>query len=196
MSALKQPLKKAALWLRDCVEIYIPVIAFCVLFIVFVMQVFFRYILRDPKPWSMEVTSMCYVWVVMLGACYTQRKRSHVTFTLIYDALSVRWKAFTAFLGNLIIAVAFAVAILPTWKYIQFMAVQKSSVLKVGLNYIYFPYIVFLLLILAYTVMDLYEDFMVFTGLGGKQAAERLLEENKSEYQAAIDEAKGTEGME
>ncbi|HWP50632.1 MAG TPA: TRAP transporter small permease [Clostridia bacterium] len=192
---MKRTLKKAVLWLRDCVEIYIPVLAFLGLFCVFVMQIFFRYILRSPKPWSMEVTSMCYVWVVLLGACYAQRKKSHVTFTLIYDMLSVKLKSFTAFLGNMIIFIALAVSVSPTWDYIQFMKVQKSSVLKVGLNYIFAPYMVFLGMMLLYTAIDLYEDFMVFSGLGGKQAEERLLRENKPIYEEVIEQA-NKEGLE
>ena len=195
MIVLKQSLKKAVLWLRDCVEIYIPVIAFLVLFGVFVLQIFFRYILRNPQPWSMEVTSMCYVWVVLLGACFAQRKRSHVTFTLIYDLLPVRLKSFTAFLGNLIIFVAPAASVSPTWDYIKFMKVQKSSVLKVGLNYIFAPYMVFLAMMLFYIGIELYQDFMVFSGLGGRQAEERLLRENKPAYEEAIEQA-NKEGLE
>ena len=187
---LHQILKKCILWLRNCVEIYIPVLAFCGLFGVFIMQVFYRYILRDPKSWSMEVTSICFVWVVLLGACYAQRKRGHVTFTLIYDMLSVKWKSLSAFLGNLIIFAALAISVVPTWEYIQFMKVQKSSVLKIGLNYIYLPYMAFLGLMLLYTGIEMYEDFMVFSGLGGKQAEERLLEENKPLHQEIIDQAK------
>lgn len=186
---MKQPLKKAALFVRDCVEIYVPVLAFCGLFLVFIMQVFSRYVLRDPKAWSMEVTSMCFVWVVMLGACYAQRRRSHVTFTLIYDALSIRWKALTAFLGNLIIFAAMAIAVQPTWEYIQFMKVQKSSVLKVPLNYVYFPYIIFLILMLLYTGIDLVRDFLIFSGLGSPKLREQLLDETKPLYKEAIDEA-------
>ncbi len=195
MNVLKQLLKKAVLWLRDCVEIYIPVLAFLGLFGVFIMQIFFRYIVRDPKPWSMEVTSMCYVWVVLLGACYAQRKKSHVTFTLIYDMLPVKLKSFTAFLGNLIIFVALAASVSPTWDYIQFMKVQRSSVLKIGLNYVYAPYMIFLALMLLYIAIDLYEDFMVFSGLGGKQAEERLLRENKPVYEEVIEQA-NKEGLE
>lgn len=188
MKSVKSKLKKAVLLLRDCVEIYIPVLAFCGLFGVFLLQVFSRYVLNDPKSWSMEVTSMCFVWVVLLGACYAQRQKSHVTFTLIYDILPVKWKAFTAFLGNLIIAVALAVSVLPTWEYIKFMRVQKSSVLKVSLDLIYSPYMVFIALIILYTVIDMVEQFMVFSGLGGEAAERRLLAESKPEYQEVIDE--------
>lgn len=189
MNVLKQLLKKAVIWLRDCVEIYIPVLAFVGLFGVFIMQIFFRYVVRDPKPWSMEVTSMCYVWVVLLGACYAQRKKSHVTFTLIYDVLPVKLKSLTAFLGNLIIFAAIIASVSPTWNYIKFMKIQKSSVLKVGLNYVFAPYMVFLVLMLMYTGLELYQDFMVFSGLGGKQAEERLLQEHKPAYEEAIEQA-------
>jgi TRAP-type C4-dicarboxylate transport system permease small subunit len=196
-SHLKQTAKKAIFLVRDILELYIPVVAFVGLFSVFVLQVFFRYILRNPQSWATEVTAACFLWTVLLGACYAQRKKSHVMFTLVYDMLSVKWKAFTAFLGNLIIAAAFAISVKPTWDFILFMKVQKTSILKIGMHLIYLPYIVFLILMLIYTIADLYADFMTFTGLGGKKFEEKLIEESIPDYQKAIDDAiKGEEGIE
>ena len=86
-------LKKIGGFIRDCVELYIPVIAFVVMFCVFVIQIAARYVFNNPVPWAYEVTVMCYVWLVILGACYAERSRSHVTFTLVYDKLGIKGKA-------------------------------------------------------------------------------------------------------
>ncbi|MDF2615553.1 MAG: transporter small permease subunit [Sedimentibacter sp.] len=167
-------IKKILSFIRNCVEIYIPVASFSIMFVTFIAQVFFRYVLRQPISWAYEVTVVCYLWTVILGACLAQRKNSHVTFTLVYDRLSVKGKALCSFFGNLIIAVAFAVSLVPSIKYIDFIKIQETSVLHVGMNIIYAPYILFLFFILAYILVDLYEDFMVFTGLSGNNAADKI----------------------
>lgn len=181
--------KKAYSFLRNCLEVYIPIGSFCIMFLVFILQIFCRYVLRQPLAWAYEVTVTCYLWMVVLSACYTQREKAHVSFTLIYDSLSVKGKAVCAFLGNLIIAVAFGVSIIPSFKFIRFMEMQETSVFKIGLNIVYAPYMVFVIFIFVYALMDLYKDFMVFTGLGGEEAAKQLLDETKAEYQEAIDAA-------
>lgn len=180
--------------LRNCVEIYIPIASFCMMFMIFILQIFCRYLLKQPLPWAYEVTVTCYLWMVILSACYAQREKSHVTFTLLYDVLSVKGKAVCAFLGNLIIAVAFGVSVVPSFKFIQFMDMQKTSVFKIGLNIVYAPYMLFVLIIFIYAITDLYRDFMVFSGLGGEAAEKRLLQESKAEYQEAIESA--LKGME
>ena len=187
--------KKIIFRVRDVIEVYIPVLAFVGLFCVFVFQVFCRYVLRNPQSWATEVTASLFLWTVLLGACYAQRKKSHVQFTLIYDILPVRLKAFSAFLGNVIIAVAFAVCIKPTWDYILFMDIQKTSILKISMTLVYLPYMAFLVLILIYTLIELYEDFMIFTGLGGEKLIKKMEEEDKAEYQKAIEDVLDEGGL-
>ena len=75
--------KKAFGFVRDCVEKYIPSIALAALFIIFCYQVFMRYVLRQPQAWAGEVEQSCFLWLVLLGACYAQRMKAHVTFTLL-----------------------------------------------------------------------------------------------------------------
>ena len=188
--------KKVFFALRNCVEVYIPIASFCIMFLVFIAQIIARYLFRNPLAWAYEVTVTCYLWMVVLSACYAQREHSHVTFTLIYDKLSVKGKAICAFLGNLIIAVAFAISFVPSVKLVTFMEMQKTSVFKIGLNIVYAPYILFLAIILIYIVMDLYNEFMVFTGLGGQKAVDKMLSNTKNETQEAIEAAKEVEGVE
>ncbi|MFV0441827.1 MAG: TRAP transporter small permease [Lachnospirales bacterium] len=180
-------MKKAFNFLRNCVEIYIPVSSFCIMFIVFIYQIFARYVLDKPAPWAYEVTVTCYLWMVVLSACYAQREKSHVTFTLFYDKLSVKGKAICDFLGNLIVSFAFGISIIPSIRFVDFMKIQKTSVLQVGLNYVYAPYILFVVIIFIYAICDMYRDVMIFTGLGDKKYEEDLLSSTKSETQEAID---------
>lgn len=186
-------LKKVGKFLRNCVELYIPIASFLIMFSVFVIQIVARYVFNSPVQWAYEVTVMGYLWMVVLGACYAYRDRSHVTFTLIYDKLPVKGKAVCAFLGNLLMAVAFAVMFMPACKMIGQMKIQVTSVLKIGLNIVYSPFIVFMIIILIYIISDMILEFMVMTGIGGEAAVKKMLDETKNETQEAIEAAEAME---
>lgn len=182
-------LKKIGKFIRDCVELYIPIAAFLIMFIVFVVQIIARYVFKNPMQWAYEVTVMGYLWMVVLGACYAYRDRSHVTFTLFYDKLPVKGKAVCGFLGNLLMAVAFVVMFVPSCKMISQMKIQETSIFKIGLNIVYLPFIPFMIIILLYILSDMWLEIKVFTGIGGEEAVKKMLDETKNETQEAIDNA-------
>ena len=186
-------LKKVGKILRNCVELYIPIAAFLIMFVVFVIQIAARYVFNSPVPWAYEVTVMGYLWMVVLGACYAYRDRSHVTFTLVYDKLPVKGKAVCGFLGNLLMAIAFIAMFIPSCQMISQMKIQVTSVFKIGLNIVYFPFIPFMIIILCYILYDMWLEFMVFTGIGGEAAVKKMLDETKNETQEAIDAAMAQE---
>lgn len=186
-------LKKVGKIVRDCVELYIPVAAFVIMFSVFIIQIAARYIFNSPVQWAYEVTVMGYLWMVVLGACYAYRDRSHVTFTLFYDILPVKGKAVCGFLGNLLMLIAFVFMFAPSCQMIGQMKIQETSIFKIGLNIVYFPFIPFMIIIMIYILMDMYTQVMVFTGLGGEKAVQKMLDETKNETQEAIEAAMAQE---
>ncbi|WP_312938790.1 TRAP transporter small permease [Oscillibacter sp.] len=180
-------LKKVGRFIRNCVELYIPIVAFVALFLIFCYQVFMRYIANNPQSWTLEVEQMCFLWLVLLGACYAQREKSHVSFTLLYDVLDVKGKALTALLGNLLIAVTFAVAFIPSLRYIWGLMsrAQVTSILKISKTLVFFPYVIFLGFILVYSLLDIYEEIRVLQG--DQRYINKLLSESKSEAEQAVE---------
>lgn len=188
-------LKKIGRFIRNCVELYIPIIAFVALFLIFCFQVFMRYVANNPQSWTLEVEQMCFLWLVLLGACFAQREKAHVSFTLLYDALSIRGKAITAMLGNIVIATTFATAFIPSLQYIwgQMKRAQVTSILKIPKTLVFFPYVIFLAFILVYALLDIYEEIMVLRG--NQKYIDKMLGESKSEAEQAIEEAARQESI-
>ena len=180
-------LKKIGRFIRNCVELYIPVVAFVALFLIFCFQVFMRYIVNNPQSWTLEVEQMCFLWLVLLGACFAQREKAHVSFTLLYDMLGVKGKAITAMLGNLLIAVTFAVAFIPSLRYIWGLMsrAQVTSILKISKTLVFFPYVIFLGFILVYSLMDIYEEIRALQG--DQRYINKMLNEGKSEAEQAVE---------
>lgn len=180
-------LKKAGRFLRNCVELYIPVAAFLIMFVVFVAEIAARYLFNKPLAWAYEVTVMCYLWLVIFGACFAYRDRSHVTFTLIYDKLGVKGKAVCAFLGNLLMFIAFAAMLVPSIRFISQMKMQVTSVFKIGLDIVYLPFIPFMFIMIAYFLYDMYVEVMAF--LGSQKHIDLMLNSTKNETEEAIEMA-------
>lgn len=192
-------MKKVCGFIRNCVENYIPMAAFVVLFVVFVFQIFMRYVVTKvwnvTVPWTIEVEQSCFLWLVMLGACYAQRVKGHVTFTLLYDNLGVKGKAITAMLGNILISFTTLVTFLPTLNYIWGLTKrhQVTSILKIPKVIVFFPYIFFLVIMGAYALVEIYEEIMVLRG--DKYYTEKMLAETKSEAEQAVEESLAQEQL-
>jgi TRAP-type C4-dicarboxylate transport system permease small subunit len=142
-------LKRSGLFVLDVIEIYTPTLTFTIMFIVFILQVFYRYFLNNPLTWPPEIISLTFIWTTVLGACYAQRKGDHVAFSIVYDRLSAIGQWVFRVVGNGFIALAFLIALKPTWDYIQFMNFKSSTVLKIPFSVIFFPFIIFLVLIIG-----------------------------------------------
>jgi TRAP-type C4-dicarboxylate transport system permease small subunit len=158
------PLKKVALFLRDCIEVYVPILSFVAMFITFILQVFFRYVVNHPLTWAQDVIVIGFCWSVILGACYTMRQHSHVQFTMLYDHYSPKVAAIARLTGNLLIVFTFAAMLVPSIRYSFFLGFQKTPVLRVSFTSIFLPFCYFLCSIIGYTIPILIEDWKVIRG--------------------------------
>jgi TRAP-type C4-dicarboxylate transport system permease small subunit len=154
-------IKKSFLILRDVFEIYIPVLAFSVMFLTFILQIIARYIFNYPLTWTYEVTVIGFSWTVVFGACYAMRHRSHVKFTLLYDMLSPKPAAVMRLAGNVVILVAFIILFKPAWDYITFMNFQSTPVFKIKLSWVFSGFIYFVFSMILYTAAEIVEDIKI-----------------------------------
>jgi len=150
--------KKISIFILDFIEIYTSSIVFSLLFIVFMLEIFYRYFLV-PLTWTLEFSLIAFIWVTLLGACFAQRNSSHVMFTMIYDRVKPRSQIWMRIVGNTLVFIAFSISLYPTYRYINFMSFKKSDVLKIPMNIAFSPYIVFLIIVIGRLGYDIITDF-------------------------------------
>ena len=66
-------LKKVARWFVDFLEVYLPIAVFLLMFISFLTNIFFRYVLKNPQNWTFEFSTYSFVVLGLLGACAAYR---------------------------------------------------------------------------------------------------------------------------
>lgn len=157
-------MKKTFLFIRDIIELYAPMVTFTLLFCAFILQVFFRYVINRPLTWTQDIIVVSFSWTVILGACYTMRRKGHVSFTMLYELYPPKVAAWTRLIGNVLIVATFAVLIIPSVQYAFFVNFQKTSTLRINYFWIFIPFSYFLASIIGYTIAPIVEDWKVITG--------------------------------
>lgn len=138
-------IKRIGKILLDIFEIYIPIACYVFLFVTFILQTFYRYVLRNPIGWSYEMGLLTFVWTVIFGACYAWRDNEHIVFSLVYDSRSEMQKRVFDIVGSLMLFMLLALIVEPTWTYI-FKQRRASSVLKISYKLMYFPFLIMVII--------------------------------------------------
>ena len=86
---------------------YLFVIPIIPLILANVVEVFSRYVLRSPTMWALDVTTMSYASLFMLGAALALLKGAHVRTDMLWERFSDRRK-------GMIDSLAFLIFFLPT----------------------------------------------------------------------------------
>lgn len=101
-----------------------------------------------------------FIWTTLFGACYAHRRNEHVRFTMIYDSASPKSKWWMRVVGNIMLLTSFVIAFIPTYRWILFMSFKKTNVLKIPMNYAYFPFLIFMTVMIGRFIYDIYIDII------------------------------------
>ena len=82
-----------------------------------VVEVFARYVLKEPTIWALEVTTMSYAALFMLGCALALLKGAHVRTDMLWEGFSDRTK-------GMIDSLAFLLLFLPTMAVLFFISID------------------------------------------------------------------------
>ena len=126
------------------------------MFLTFLLQIFSRYILLTPFGWTLELCLILWVWIVFLGCAFVVRHDEHVTFDVLYHAAPYRLRRILSLVICSAIIVGLGWSLLPTWDYIDWMKIRKTTTVrnpftgdKIPLRTIFSVYAIFLVAVMA-----------------------------------------------
>ena len=96
---------------------YVFMLALIPLVLANVVEVFARYVLKAPTVWALDVTTMSYAALFMLGSALALLKGAHVRTDILWDGFSDRTK-------GMIDSLALAVLFLPTMAVLFFLSID------------------------------------------------------------------------
>jgi TRAP-type C4-dicarboxylate transport system permease small subunit len=141
-------LRKTGAWLHRRAE-NIAAGMLAVMFLAFIIQIVFRYLFNFPIGWTSELTIIMWLWLVLWGSAFVLGEREEIRFDLFYGAVGRRTRIAMAIVFSLAILVLYGASLKPSFAYVSFMKVERSSYLHIRLDWLYSIYVIFLVAILA-----------------------------------------------
>lgn len=138
----------------------VGVLLFLSAFIQFILQVFFRYFLNNPLAWTEEGTLIAFIWAVFWSAAFMVPIKEHVTFDVVYVAVSEEVRRRFAIGTMVLLVIAFLLLLPRTIDYLQFLTRKKTSVLHIPMHWVYGCYLLF---IVAFAVQATYRLKRLFS---------------------------------
>lgn len=132
------------------------------LFISFIIGIFTRYVLKSPVSWSYELSTVVFVSLVMLSACYVQRKDEHIEFNLFYVRKPPKTQCLMRIVSNLIIAFTSGMLVPASVKYVRSMSGLKSSIMHIPRGSIFICFIVSFFIMSLRSLWFVYLDIRSF----------------------------------
>ena len=141
-------LRRAGAWLHRRAE-NVAAAMLAVMFLAFVAQIVFRYVFNLPTGWSSELTIVMWLWLVLWGAAFVLKDEDEIRFDLIYGSAGRRTRIGMGIVSALAVIVLYGMALPATWDYVSFMKVEKSSYLRVPMNWLFSIYVLFCVAIIV-----------------------------------------------
>jgi TRAP-type C4-dicarboxylate transport system permease small subunit len=129
-------------------------IMFAALFLTFVAQVFWRYVLRDPLVWTLEVSGILFVTLSLFTAATQMSLRDHVALDLVVDALPKTLSAWLRAISLLLFAGVMLLSIPDTIRVLEWMYRERTFAIKFNLGHLFVLMIAFVLIYAIRAIVD------------------------------------------
>lgn len=160
-------------WLRRSAEAALALMM-AAMFVAFILQVVFRYVMNLPVAWTDEVCTLVWLWGILWGASFVMRNRDDIRFDMVYGRLPRRLRRVCTALASGAIVLLLLGSLPAAWSYVTFMKVESSASFGIPLNWMFSIYIVFVLAMAVrhgFIAWDALRDRLVDDGPGPGEAA-------------------------
>jgi TRAP-type C4-dicarboxylate transport system permease small subunit len=128
-----------------------------VMFFAFIVQIVFRYFFNLPVGWTIELTVITWLWLVLWGAAFVVKESEEIRIDLVTSLVGRRGRVVMALVAGVAIVFLYGISLPASWSYVSFMKVEKSSYLKIPMNWLYSIYMFFVLAVIVRYLWLLWE---------------------------------------
>jgi C4-dicarboxylate transporter DctQ subunit len=136
------PLRATGSWLARRAE-NVASAMLAAMFLAFLLQIAFRYVLGLPIGWTHEVSVILWIWLVLWGASFVVSEREEIRFDIIYGSVGSGTRRIMAIVTAVALIALYAISLPAVLDYITFMKVEKTGYLKIRFDWLFSIYIVF-----------------------------------------------------
>jgi TRAP-type C4-dicarboxylate transport system permease small subunit len=119
------------------------------MFVAFILQIVFRYLLSWPTGWTSELSVVLWIWLVLWGAAFVLREEEEIRFDLLYASVEVGTRRVMFLIAAVALVALYAISLPAALDYVSFMKVEKTAYLKIRFDWLFSIYIVFVVAVIV-----------------------------------------------
>ena len=143
------------------------------IFVTFLIQVLFRYLLNLPLGWTVEYVAIAWLWSNLFGFAFVVRDDEIIRLDIVYGMVSSTVQRGMDVIAHLICVAIFAATLPAVWGYIQFMGIEKTAYMKLPYSWVFCIYLPFMLSVIVRSLINIWQ---AIRGTHPKYAAGRAAE--------------------
>jgi C4-dicarboxylate transporter DctQ subunit len=114
-----------------------------IMFIAFIIQIAFRYLINLPIGWTQELTVILWIWLVLWGAAFVVRETEEVRFDILYATATSRARRAMCVITAIALVALYSISLPAVVDYVTFMKVESSAYMKIRFDLLFSIYVVF-----------------------------------------------------
>ena len=128
---------------------FVAAMLLAAMFVAFIVQILFRYLLNFPIGWTSELTVITWLWLVLWGAGFVVTEAEEIRFDLIYGSAGRRARRVMAIITAVALLVLYGMSLPAVVDYVTFMKVQSTAYLKIRFDWLFSIYVLFAVAVLV-----------------------------------------------
>lgn len=133
---------KTAGWMHRRAENFLALML-AALFLSFLIQIVFRYLLNLPLGWTVEFVAIAWLWGILFGYAFVVPERDVIRLDILYALLPPLARRVLDVVTSVICIAIFAWTLPQVWDYVTFMRIEKTAYMKIPFDWVFSIYIPF-----------------------------------------------------
>lgn len=127
------------------------------LFISFLIQIVFRYVLNLPLGWTVEYVSIAWLWGILFGYAFVVKEQDVIRLDIVYGAVSPMVQRGMDIFSGLVCAGIFLWTLPNVWDYVTFMAIERTAYMQIRFDFVFMIYIPFALSVIVRSLISVWQ---------------------------------------
>lgn len=123
------------------------------MFVTFIIQVAFRYLLNLPLGWTVEYVAITWLWGILFGYAFVLRDAEIIRLDLVHSLVPAPVQRGMDALSGILCAGIFAWSLPKAYEFVTFMAVEKTAFLQLRFDLLFSIYIPFAVAVIVRSLL-------------------------------------------
>lgn len=113
------------------------------MFLSFIVQVVLRYVFNWPVGWTVELQTICWLWLILWASALVLRESEEIRFDIVYAGARPTTRRVFRVVSSAALVALYAVSLPAAWDFVTFMKIEKSPYLDIRYDYLFSIYLIF-----------------------------------------------------